>query len=137
MRKSNVPTLLEIKQMSRNETSGKKIMPRFYDFMEGNDDYMFNLEECKEDWIQRMIGTIVQNILELDSPWVKLERTMFLQSRKDHFFHGQFLVQNRLASFFYFDDIAVGCLAITPPMGKEAPMIYARFDGATLNAKKN
>lgn len=138
MRNANVPSLADIKKMLRKENSGKKIMPRFYDFMEGSDEYMSSLDHCKDDRVQRMIASIVQNVLKIDSKWMKFERAIFLEKRADNFFHGQFFATGHLVSFFYFDDIEIGCIAIAPKVGDtKGAMMYVRFDGATMKNRMN
>ncbi len=131
----HIPTLQEIKTMAQHETSGSKIMPRFYDFMENNDKYMFNLDTCQDDTIQRMIARLTQEALNLKSGWMRFEKPIFLENSKDHFFHGQFFTSDYLVSFFYFDDIKIGCMAFAPKKGGQ--MIYARFDGSYLKDRMN
>lgn len=131
----DIPTLLEIKSMVKHETSGSKIMPRFYDFMENSDKYMFNLEVCKDDDIQRMVAQLTQKALSIDSEWARFERAIFLENRQDHFFHGQFFMGKHLVSFFYFDDIKIGCMALAPQNGGQ--MIYMRFDGSFMQDRLN
>ncbi len=131
----DIPTLLEIKAMVRQETSGSKIMPRFYDFMENNDKYMFNLDTCKDDTIQRMVAKVTKKGLGIDGDWAKFERAIFLENRADHFFHGQFVMASHLVSFFYFDDIKIGCMAMAPQRGGQ--VIYMRFDGNVFRDQLN
>ncbi len=133
--KGDIPTLLEIKMMVKHETSGSKIMPRFYDFMENNDKYMFNLDVCKDDNIQRMVAQLTQKVLKTSGNWARFERAIFLENRKDHFFHGQFFMKAHLVSFFYFDDIQIGCMAIAPQQGGQ--MIYMRFDSSFMKDRLN
>jgi len=133
--KKDIPTLLEIKTMVKLETSGSKIMPRFYDFMENNDKYMFNLDVCKDDNIQRMVAQLTQKALKTGSKWARFDRAIFLENRQDHFFHGQFFMAGYLVSFFYFDDIQIGCMAFAPQAGGQ--MIYMRFDASFLRDRLN
>ena len=134
-RPKHIPDLPEIKMMVKHETSGSKIMSRFYDFIENNEKYIINLDVCKDDNIQRMIAKLTQKALDLEDDWVRFERAIFLKSREDHFFHGQFFISGYLVSFFYFDDIQIGCMAFAPQ--EDGQMIYMRFDGSFLKDRMN
>jgi len=133
--KKDIPTLLEIKMMVRHETSGSKIMPRFYDFMENNDEYMMNLDPCTDENVPDMIGQLVCKALQIKHKSMQFDKAIFLENRADHFFHGQFFTSGHLVSFFYFDDLKIGCMAIAASFGKQT--MYMRFDGDFLRDRLN
>jgi len=133
--KGKIPTLLEIKAMAKHETSGSKIMPRFYDFMEGNDDYMFNLDRCTDDNILDMVHQLAKNVLRVKDGLAIIGKAVYLEKRADNFFHGQFFMAAHLVSYFYFDDLKIGCMALASQKGR--PMIYIRFDGDFLRNRLN
>lgn len=121
--------------MVMHEKSGSKIMPRFYDFMENNDKYMMNLDMCTDENIPSMIGQLVHKALKIKDEYVRFDKAIFLESRADNFFHGQFFMLGHLVSFFYFDDIKIGCMAIAASFGEQT--MYMRFDGDFLRDRLN
>jgi hypothetical protein len=85
-------------------------------------------EKIQDEFLEQVLGQVGQSLF--GKP-VAVEAVQLLGLREHHFIHGSALINRKLTTILYFDDLCKGMLAIAWAI-KPAEMTFARFTGVPM-----
>lgn len=121
-------SVLKLKMMQEKEIS----VPYNYFFDHFGEDRAFfqRSKPARNALLEAVIGQTVRELLRLPGSSVTLNKLMILRVKEYSFFHGACVVGSHMVNFIYFDDIQLGCVAVTSMRGGPGTY-FARFSTVT------
>jgi hypothetical protein len=129
---NNLHMLPLLKKKLVQATEFNKVFHYFFDHFGENREFMALGEAYQSREFESLIGHIAGQLL---GTRVVLMQLLLIHLPKQQFVHGTAQINGRLASFFYFEDIKVGMMALLGPH-PDAETKFTRFSGMYMPPSK-
>jgi len=103
----------------------------FFDLMEDDEILGAGEEWKKDDFLKQLIKEVGKGLL---GKTVVPSRFLLIKMKGIEFYHGGFMIENRLGNIFYFKDVDTGMMALTGP-NLAPPTHIMRFSVTVLRGK--
>lgn len=119
--------LEHLKEMLIEESDFNKIYNEFFSTLQ-NEKTLCHGKLAKNDHLEEIITEVLKNIYDK----TLMVKIMMIHVEKFEFLHGTISVDTQPGSFFYFEDISMGMIAITTEVSQD--IAFVRFMGTELSA---
>ena len=129
---NNLHMLPLLKKKLVQATEFNLVFHYFFDHFGENREFMSLGQEVHNRELESIISRIAGELLGTQ---VLLMKLMLIRVPKQQFVHGTGIFNGRLATFFYFEDINVGMMALLGPH-PDAETKFTRFSGMHMPPAK-
>jgi hypothetical protein len=103
----------------------------FFDLMDDDEFLGYGDRVKKDDFLKQLVKELGRNLL---GKTVVPSRFLLIKMRGIEFYHGGFMIENRMGNIFYFRDVDTGMMALTGP-NLSPPTHIMRFSITVLKSK--